>query len=84
LSSFASPKLWVSDGRHSIHLLSFPEVDASHCESDKHLADKKSLQLSVDQAMFLSEPVCAISAMSVNATLVLTQGSITAYSLAGS
>lgn len=84
LSSFASPKLWVSDGRHSIHLLSFPEVDASHCESDKHLADKKSLQLSVDQAMFLSEHVRAISAMSVNATLVLTQGGITAYSVAGS
>lgn len=84
VSSFASQKLWVSDGRHSIHLLSFPEVDASHCEADKDLADKKSLQLSVDQAMFLSEPVRAISAMSVNATLVLTQGSITAYSLAGS
>jgi len=30
----------------------------------------------VDQAMFLSERVRAISAMSVNATLVLTQGRI--------
>lgn len=84
VSSFASQKLWVSDGRHSIHLLSFPEVDASHCEADNAIADKKSLQLSVDQAMFLSEPVRAISAMSVNATLVLTQGSITAYSVPGS
>lgn len=84
VSSFASQKLWVSDGRHSIHLLSFLDVDASHCESDKDPADKKSLELSVDQAMFLSERVRAISAMSVNATLVLTQGSITAYSVAGS
>eukprot|EP01018_Ginkgo_biloba_P025616 Gb_39859 [translate_table: standard] len=83
-SSFTSQKLWISDGRHSIHLLSFPEFDDSVCESDKDVGDEKSLQLSVAQAVFSSERIRAIATMSVHATLVLTQGSVIAYSIDGS
>ncbi|KAH9312652.1 hypothetical protein KI387_027687, partial [Taxus chinensis] len=76
MASSTSQKLWVSDGRHSIHLLSFPSANASPGESDKDLAEENPLQLSVIQAVFSSDRIHAIAAMSANASLVLTQGSI--------
>lgn len=83
-SSTTSQKLWVSDGRYSIHLLSFPNVSTSLGGSDKDPVDENPLQLSVMQAVFLSDRIRAIASISANATLVLTQGSITTYAIAGS
>ncbi|XP_057837976.1 uncharacterized protein LOC131048131 isoform X2 [Cryptomeria japonica] len=83
-SSTTSQKLWASDGRNSIHLLSFPNVSTSLGGSDKDPVDENPLQLSVMQAVFLSDRIRAIASMSANATLVLTQGSIITYAIAGS
>ncbi|GLJ08074.1 hypothetical protein SUGI_0080920 [Cryptomeria japonica] len=82
-SSTTSQKLWASDGRNSIHLLSFPNVSTSLGGSDKDPVDENPLQLSVMQAVFLSDRIRAIASMSANATLVLTQGSIITYAIAG-
>ncbi|CAL5324857.1 unnamed protein product [Camellia sinensis] len=65
--------VWISDGRHTVHMLAVPDIDASFCESDGKDIEEKLIQISVLQAIFASETIQDIIPLASNAILILGQ-----------
>eukprot|EP00249_Psilotum_nudum_P020646 c27791_g1_i4 orf=627-3164(-) len=84
-ASIGSPsvpsKLWISDGSHSLYVFSLPEMHVPEEERDNCVEDVS--KLTVNQVVFMAEHVRALTAMLDNTMVVLTEGSILAYSMAG-
>ncbi|KAI5078651.1 hypothetical protein GOP47_0006322 [Adiantum capillus-veneris] len=82
-SGFVVRKLWVSDGSHTLYLVTIPPKERAKEESMKTYAVHKN-NLTVIGTIFLVERGCSLSALHENAVLVLTEGSMLEYSLTGS
>lgn len=81
-SDFASRVLWVSDGCHTVYIVAVPAGESSKQGSGKgHLLFKSNP--TVIGTVFLTERALLLSALHENAVMVLTEGSMVAYSSTG-
>eukprot|EP00249_Psilotum_nudum_P020643 c27791_g1_i1 orf=653-2515(-) len=80
INAFIPCKLWISDGSHSLYILSLPEMHAAEEEMENHVEDETK-QLTVSQVVFVAELVHALAVMLDNTMVVLTEGSIVSYSM---
>lgn len=86
-SSTKTQTLWVSDGGHSIHMVSiFPAFDAESPKSDDGDSDGErevaTIKLSAIEAIFTSEKVQDIVPISKDSVLILGQGNMFLYGTA--
>ncbi|XP_060191187.1 uncharacterized protein LOC132621071 isoform X1 [Lycium barbarum] len=80
-SSTRSQTVWISDALHTVHMIAVTDVDAPVNQTDSKDPAEKLVQTSVVQAIFSSEKVQEIAALSVNTILLLGQGSMFAYAI---
>ncbi|KAJ8545858.1 hypothetical protein K7X08_018441 [Anisodus acutangulus] len=80
-SSTRSQTVWMSDALHTVHVIAVTDVDASVNQTDSKDPAEKLVQTSVVQAIFSSEKVQEIAALSANTILLLGQGSMFAYAI---
>ncbi|MCO5575663.1 hypothetical protein L7F22_029467 [Adiantum nelumboides] len=80
---FALQKIWVSDGSHTLYIVTIPPKEGATKESRKATAIDKN-KLIVIGTIFLMERACSLSALRENAVIVLTEGSMLEYSSSGS
>lgn len=73
-SSTRSQTVWISDALHTVHMIAVTDMDASVNQTDSKDPAEKLVQTSVVQAIFSSEKVQEIAALSVNTILLLGQG----------
>ncbi|XP_051225544.1 uncharacterized protein [Lolium perenne] len=86
-SSTKTQILWVSDGAHSIHMVSTlpaldvesPKSDNGDCDEERELA---TIKLSAIEAIFTSEKVQDIVSISKDSVLILGQGNMFLYGTA--
>ncbi|KAK4368007.1 hypothetical protein RND71_011799 [Anisodus tanguticus] len=80
-SSTRSQTVWMSDALHSVHMIAVTDIDASANQTDSKDPAEKLVHTSVVQAIFSSEKVQEIAALSANTILLLGQGSMFAYAI---
>lgn len=80
-SSTRSQTVWISDALHTVHMIAVTDMDASVNQTDSKDSAEKLVQTSVVQAIFSSEKVQEIAALSANTVLLLGQGSMFAYAI---
>ncbi|XP_077253228.1 uncharacterized protein LOC143892477 [Tasmannia lanceolata] len=73
--------VWVSDGSHSVHMISATDIDISVNENGSDEGKEKLMHISAIQSIFTSERVQDIIPFATNAILILGQGSIFAYAV---
>uniref|UniRef100_A0ACD5VTY8 Uncharacterized protein n=1 Tax=Avena sativa TaxID=4498 RepID=A0ACD5VTY8_AVESA len=86
-SSTKTQPLWVSDGGHSIHMVSIlpafdvesPKIDDDNSNGERELA---TIRLSAIEAIFTSEKVQDIVPISKDSVLILGQGNMFLYGTA--
>ncbi|KAJ4960280.1 hypothetical protein NE237_020190 [Protea cynaroides] len=79
--SMRTQTVWVSDGFHSVHMMSISDMDIPANEDVKNDMEEKLIQISAIQAIFASEKIQDIVPLTANAILILGQGSIFAYAI---
>ncbi|XP_065854307.1 uncharacterized protein [Euphorbia lathyris] len=72
---------WVSDGIHSVHMMSASETEGAVSKIDGDEVEEKLMQISVIQAIFSSERVRDLVPLAGNAILVLGTGNIFTYGI---
>ncbi|XP_010265241.1 PREDICTED: uncharacterized protein LOC104603029 isoform X2 [Nelumbo nucifera] len=65
--------VWVSDGYHSVHIISVSDMDIPINENGKADGIEKPIQISAIQAIFASEKIQDIALLAANAILILGQ-----------
>ncbi|XP_049383892.1 uncharacterized protein LOC125848129 isoform X1 [Solanum stenotomum] len=80
-SSTRAQTVWISDALHTVHMIAVTDMDASVNQTDCKDPAEKLVQTSVVQAIFSSEKVQEIAALSANTILLLGQGSMFAYAI---
>ncbi|PIN08884.1 hypothetical protein CDL12_18538 [Handroanthus impetiginosus] len=79
--STVTQTIWMSDGRHSVHLMMVSDMDTSFDEIEKKDTNEKLIQTSVTQTIFTSEKIQDIVPLAANGILILGQGSMFAYAV---
>ncbi|KAI3978081.1 hypothetical protein MKX01_032458 [Papaver californicum] len=64
---------WISDGLHTIHMMSISEMGIHVKDTDKHESREKLMQISAVEAIFSSERIQKVIPLSGKAILVLGQ-----------
>ncbi|TMX04560.1 hypothetical protein EJD97_007583 [Solanum chilense] len=81
-SSTRTQTVWITDALHTVHMIAVTDMDASSVnQTDSKDPAEKLVQTSVVQAIFSSEKVQEIAALSANTILLLGQGSMFAYAI---
>ncbi|KAM7268026.1 hypothetical protein ACFE04_010192 [Oxalis oulophora] len=71
--------VWISDGSHTLHVVSVADIDTAADGNDKTETEEKQMQISVLHAIFASEKIDDMVPSSANGIIVLGQGNIYAY-----
>ncbi|XP_020554869.1 uncharacterized protein LOC105177956 [Sesamum indicum] len=79
--STATQTIWMSDGSHTVHLMTVSNMDTSFDKTEKKDTKEKLIQTSVTRAIFTSEKIQDITPLSANAILILGQGNMFAYAI---
>ncbi|XP_020106259.1 uncharacterized protein LOC109722576 [Ananas comosus] len=74
--------VWVSDGAHTVHMMSLSDIEYSVGGNVEEERKSTMIQISAIEAIFVSEKVRDIVPISSNAVLVLGQGNIFVYGTA--
>ncbi|KAJ9173085.1 hypothetical protein P3X46_016259 [Hevea brasiliensis] len=71
---------WISDGFHSVHMMTASEMDPV-IKNDGDESQEKLMQISVIQAIFAAEKIQDLVPLAANAFLILGQGNVWAYAI---
>ncbi|OMO94716.1 hypothetical protein COLO4_16192 [Corchorus olitorius] len=72
--------VWISDGYHSVHML---DISSALNENDKRESEDKLTEISVSQAIFLSEKIQDMIPTASNSILILGLGNLLVSSFRG-
>ncbi|XP_045818190.1 uncharacterized protein LOC123910945 isoform X1 [Trifolium pratense] len=79
--STTSQTIWLSDGCHSVHMLTTTDMENGLNEADGNDGDEKLMRFPVTQVLFSSEKIQDIIPISSNSILIHGQGSLYAYAI---
>ncbi|KAI6670513.1 hypothetical protein NL676_005398 [Syzygium grande] len=79
--TMSSGTIWIDDGSNTVHMMVGFDMEAANDANDGNQSHERLMQISVVQAIFMSEKIQSVISLASNAILILGQGSLYAYAI---
>ncbi|KAF8011328.1 hypothetical protein BT93_J1817 [Corymbia citriodora subsp. variegata] len=79
--TMSSGTIWIDDGSNTVHMMVGFDMEAANDANDGNQSRERLMQISVVQAIFMSEKIQSVISLASNAILILGQGSLYAYAV---